>query len=161
MNDFKTDLEYSMDDAVFDNFYKSNFPGLKEIRFEDNLQKQIKGIDKTLIFKSGLEITIDEKKRRVDYGDILLELYSNKETKRKGWLYTAQCDYMAYAIIPKKKIYFLPMVLLKITWNENGAKWMNLYKSIEAINKNYTTLSIAIPTNVLLDALRKKMICDI
>jgi len=105
INNFKNDLDYSMEDEIFETFYREKFSNIKEIRFEENLNKQLKGIDKTIIFNSGYEITIDEKKRRVDYNDILIELVSNKGTKRQGWLFTTQCDYIAYAIMPKKTIF--------------------------------------------------------
>ena len=157
-NDFKADLQYSMDDELFNNFYRKEFPNIKEIRFEGSLNKQFKAIDKTLIFESGYEITVDEKKRRVDYGDILLELLSNKESGRKGWLYTAQCDYIAYAVVPTKIIYFLPTTLLKMVWWENNKIWQEKYSLKEAINKGYTTVNIPIPTNELLDAIRSKII---
>ena len=158
INDFKADLKYSMEDEMFNNFYLREFPNVREIKTEKDIKKQFKGIDKTLVFDSGLEITIDEKKRRVDYGDILLELLSNKETGRKGWLYTAQCDYIAYAVMPIKTIYFLPMILLKMAWWENRVKWEKRYEKKEAKNKGYTTVSIPIPTNVLLNAIESKIV---
>lgn len=158
INDFHADLEYSMDDELFNKFYRKQFAGIKEIRFEDSMEKQLKGIDKTLIFESGYQVTVDEKKRRVDYGDILLELISNKKTNRRGWLYTAQCDYIAYAVVPAKVIYFLPTTLLKMVWYENGNQWEKLFKKVEAINNGYITVSIPIPTNILLETLKNKMI---
>lgn len=158
INDFHADLEYSMDDELFNTFYKNQFAGLKQIKAEHSMEKQFKGIDKTLIFHSGYQVTIDEKKRRVDYGDILLELISNKATNRRGWLYTAQCDYIAYAVVPAKVIYFLPTTLLKMVWYENSKEWEGKYKKVEAINNGYVTISIPIPTSILLNTLKDKMI---
>jgi len=163
INNFKNDLDYSMEDEIFETFYREKFSNIKEIRFEENLNKQLKGIDKTIIFNSGYEITIDEKKRRVDYNDILIELVSNKETKRQGWLFTTQCDYIAYAIMPKKTIYLIPTTLLKLAWVENQIKWESNYKKIEAKNKDnngreFITISIPIPIKVLLEGLQKQMV---
>jgi len=163
INNFKNDLDYSMEDEIFETFYREKFSNIKEIRFEENLNKQLKGIDKTIIFNSGYEITIDEKKRRVDYNDILIELVSNKGTKRQGWLFTTQCDYIAYAIMPKKTIYLIPTTLLKLAWVENQIKWESNYKRIEAKNKDnngreFITISIPIPIKVLLEGLQKQMV---
>jgi len=163
INNFKNDLDYSMEDEIFETFYREKFSNIKEIRFEENLNKQLKGIDKTIIFNSGYEITIDEKKRRVDYNDILIELVSNKGTKRQGWLFTTQCDYIAYAIMPKKTIYLIPTTLLKLAWVENQIKWESNYKKIEAKNKDnngreFITISIPIPIKVLLEGLQKQMV---
>lgn len=157
INDFKTDLEYSEDDKVFDDFYKKMFPNLKSIDFCEDLDTQFKGIDKIITFKNGGIVTIDEKKRRVDYGDILLELYSNYQTKRRGWLFTAQCDYIAYAIMPSKTVYLLPSLLLKTAWIKNKEEWLKKHKIINANNETYTTRCIAIPTDELLLAVNQQM----
>lgn len=159
MNNFKVDLEYSLEEReneIFDNFYYRVFPGIKNIHFAEDMKTQRKGIDKVIIFKSGNFFTIDEKKRRKDYGDILLELWSVNDKKR-GWLYTTQCDYIVYAIMPTKKIYLLPTILLKMAWKENQKEWENKYKKLKAQNENYITTSIAIPTQILLQAISKQI----
>jgi len=162
MNNFYKDLEWSMDakeDEMFNLFYKKVFPNIKEIEFCKDMGRQRKGIDKIIHFKNGKEISIDEKKRRVDYGDILLEIWS-VDNKKRGWLYTCQCDYIVYAIIPKKTIYLLPTLLLKKAWVTNMEKWLK-YKKIIAYNENYKTESRAIKTEELLNAISKEMTQDI
>lgn len=159
-NDFHTDLEYSLEEReneMFDAFYYRVFPGLKSIEFIVDLAEQRKGIDKILYMRSGKEVTIDEKKRREDYGDILLELWSIWEKRKRGWLYTCQCDYIVYAVMPSKKVYLLPSLLLKRAWVTNQGKWQGKYKEITARNKGYVTKSIAIPTKELLQAIAAEM----
>ena len=92
MNNFKADLQYSLEEReneMFDNFYYRIFPNIAEIKFCEDMETQRKGIDKIIIFKNGNSFTIDEKKRRVDYGDILLELWSVYEKRKRGWLILA------------------------------------------------------------------------
>jgi len=160
-NDFNTDLQYSLDEReseIFDRFYYRIFPGLKFIELVKDLETQKKGIDKILHFKNGKTVTIDEKKRRTDYGDILLELWSVWEQRKYGWLYTCQCDYIVYAVMPTQKVYLLPSLLLKRAWLTNSREWLKKYKKISADNKTYTTKSVAIPVNVLLKAISAEMV---
>src|SRR3990167_11227785 len=101
MNDFQTDLEYSLEsgeDILFDNFYKRIFGNsLERIELVTDLKLQYKGIDKILHFTSGKTITIDEKKRLKDYGDILIEIWSNTEKRTLGWVFKPYTDYIIYA----------------------------------------------------------------
>lgn len=160
MNDFKRDLEYSMelkDDNRLDNFYKVAFPLADKIEFCSELSQQFKGVDKIIYFKSGNTITIDEKKRRKDYGDILLELWKNKEKRKPGWLFYSQCDYIVYAILEANKIYLLPLLFLQMAWKNNRSQWLNKYDRKLANNIYYNTENIPIPTNVLLSAISAEM----
>lgn len=87
MNNFQKDLIYSLkrnEDETINQTYFRIFPDLKEIVPEERLEYQLKGIDKRLIFENSREMLVDEKKRRKDYGDILLEEYSNFENKKIG-----------------------------------------------------------------------------
>ncbi len=159
-NDFNIDLEYSLEEReneMFDRFYFRTFPSLDTIHFAEDMETQRKGIDKILKFKSGYTVTIDEKKRRKDYGDILLELWSVWERKKRGWLYTCQCDYIVYAVMPTKKVYLLPTLLLKKAWLKNHSNWLVKYKRIDAKNKGYITKSIAIPAEELLYEISRQM----
>jgi len=162
VNDFRTDLEWSLDsaeDTLFNDFYYKAFPNIKEIEFCEDIERQRKGFDKIIHFNNGNWFAIDEKKRRVDYGDILLELWS-VDRKKRGWLYTCQCDYIVYAIMPTNKIYLLPTVLLKRAWITNKDKWINM-KPIIAQNNGYVTESRAIKINELLNAIAKEMCNDL
>lgn len=159
MSNFKIDLEYSMEEGeneLFNNFYYRVFTGIENIHFAKDMKTQRKGIDKVITFKSGNFFTIDEKKRRKDYGDILLELWS-VDNKKRGWLYTSQCDYIVYAVMPTKKVYLLPTILLKMAWKTNQTEWNKKYKSLKAKNENYITTSIAIPTKILLSAISNEI----
>lgn len=158
VNDFYKDLEWSLDsaeDKLFNEFYYKAFPNLKEIEFCEDMERQRKGFDKILHFNNGNWFAIDEKKRRVDYGDVLLEVWSVDKIKR-GWLFTCQCDYIVYAIMPTRKVYLLPSILLKKAWLTNQNKWLNA-KPILAKNKGYVTESRAIKIEELLLAIKSEM----
>lgn len=159
-NDFQFDLQYSLeerDNKFFDDFYYRNFPSLIFIEFINDIERQRKGIDKILHFKSGRTVTIDEKKRRTDYGDILLEIWSVLERKIRGWLYTCQAEYLVYAIMPSLKAYILPTILLKRAWLTNQYDWLLKYPEAKAENDTYITLSICIPPDILLNAILAEM----
>lgn len=155
LNDFATDLEYSLDEddnELLDRFYYRIFPGLASIEFVKNLRDQKRGVDKILYFQNGGTVTIDEKKRRKDYGDIALEIYHKGKDRRLGWFFTAQCDYIVYIVMPTRKIYLLPLLSLRMAWRKNREKWLK-YKRIISHNKNYDTFSIPVPPQELLDAI--------
>lgn len=160
-SDFHADLEYSLEEReneMFDAFYYRVFPGLKLIEFAEDMETQRKGIDKILHFESGRQVTIDEKKRREDYGDILLELWGVWEKRKRGWLHTCQCDYIIYAVMPSRKVYLLPSILLKRAWLTNRLLWKPpKYREVVAHNPGYTTKNIAIPTQELLAAITNEM----
>ncbi len=160
MNEFKTDLKYSLDQREcewFDNFYHRVFPGIKDIEVVEDLVRQRKGIDKVISFNSGYQVTIDEKKRRKDYGDILIEIWSNYEKGKRGWLYYSECDYIVYAIMPTQTVYLLPVLLLKRAWYKNGDRWTDTYGTREAINPGYTTVNVPVEIDQLLGAIAEEM----
>ena len=142
---------------MFDLFYQRVFPNLVRIELVENERLQRLGIDKLLHLENGQRIAIDEKKRRTDYSDILLELWSVYEQGKKGWLFTSYCHYVVYAIMPTQKVYLLPVALLRLAWEHNSIVWKRVYKPIEALNVGYKTISIAIPPSILLSAISKEM----
>lgn len=164
INYFNRDLEYSLEqreEELFDNFYFRVFPELDNKRdniiFVTDIKLQKKGIDKILILNTGQKISIDEKKRRENYNDILLEIWSNYENKVKGWLFTSCCHYIVYAIMPTNKVYLLPMILLRKAWRSHEFLWIKSFPKIIAKNPNYNTISIGITPNILLSAIKFEM----
>jgi len=160
VNDFNADLQYSLDQKeceMLDAFYCREFPNICRIELIEDLERQRRGMDKILHFNSGYQISLDEKKRRKDYGDILLETWSQYENDRRGWLYSAQCDYIVYAIMPTQTVYLLPVLLLKKAWHNKRDAWLGAYEEVQSHNKNYTTINIAIPIKVLMEAIQAEM----
>jgi len=160
-SNFATDLEFSLDsrsDIALNNLYYEAFPHLEKIRIVEDLTMQKRGIDKILILKSGKEILIDEKKRRKNYPDILIEEYSDFDRRKVGWMGRGKyTDYIVYVVMPTMKVYFLPFLLLQKAWLKHYEEWLAEYGRKFAENKNYTTSNIPIPTEVLLDSIRSEM----
>lgn len=143
---------------IINEFYYDTFPDLVLIRDVEDEKTQKKGIDKILWMDSGKKLFIDEKKRRKDYGDILLEEYSNFDKKIPGWIdKPVHTDYIVYFIEPSGKIYLLPFILLKNAWLKNKDQWSTKYERKFAQNRGYRTSNIPIPTNILLSAIKKEM----
>jgi hypothetical protein len=169
LNEFHVDLKYSQDkteDQIINDFYRKFFPNMKEVKATSNfnLTAQKSGIDKIITLNNGKEIKIEEKKRRTDYGDILLEEWSNFEKKKKGWTGDPgkTSDYIIYVILPK--IYIFPYDILQLAWRENYFTWLNKakdnkdgFKYVEAPNPGYTTTNVAVPINILFEAIQNIM----
>lgn len=154
MNNFHEDLQFSHsaeDLEIWGTIYAKAFPGLQTFtnsRQDGELQRH--GIDRTLILQSGKAIYIDEKVRRKDYGDILLEYVSNDTKNTLGWCEKPLfCDYIAYAILPVKICYLLPVEPLQTAWGQNKIEWLERYGVKTAKNKGYNTLNCPLPVNVL------------
>ena len=158
MNEFQADLAFSLekntDESINDRYFQA-FPHLAGVEVVTDIEIQKKGIDKVFHFESGNTANVDEKKRRFDYGDILLEEYSDFDKKKIGWLgrdkYT---DYIAY-IIEGKKLFLFPFLILQRVWLNNYKEWIVRFGRKFADNGNYRTSNIAIPTNILMDELQE------
>ena len=169
VHDFHKSLNYSKGHATASWWlpcYKSAFPTLKScVEIEPDGWAQRAGIDRILILECGRTIMIDEKVREKDYGDILLEVYSDFERKIPKWaVKPLACDFIAYAVAPANKCFLLPTLLMQKTLQDNKHQWHKLAKDNkegfsyrEAINTKWVTVSMAIPTAVLLSSIKDYM----
>lgn len=162
MNNFKDDLKFSHEAEDLDMWHRiynqafPNFLSMTSTR-EDGQMQQL-GVDRTIVTSSGKAVYIDEKARRKDYGDIILEYISNDKKMTKGWVEKPLfCDYIAYAILPSDMCYLLPVHQLQSVWLENKNEWLKTFEIVPADNKFYTTLSCAVPIKVLFGALGKAL----
>lgn len=164
INNFTVDLEYSLQERgndLFDDLYYRIFPHLQEVKLVKDINLQKQGIDKELIFDNNKRLFIDEKKRRKNYGDILLEEYSNWERRVIGWLgKSKKTDYIVYAIMPTQKVYFLPFLILQKAWLHKYKKWLKQYGRKFALNNGYTTSNIPVPVDVLMNTIKEEMKCS-
>ena len=158
MNNFNKDIAFSHsaeDLEIWETIYAKAFPGLQtftNVREDGELQRH--GIDRTLILSSGKAIYIDEKVRRENYGDILLEYVSNDKKNTPGWCEKPLfCDYIAYAVLPNNTCYMLPVESLQTAWGRNKKEWINKYGIRTAKNQGYQTLNCPLPINVLFKAM--------
>ena len=154
VNTFREDLAFSeaaSDETFWDKVYKKAFPNLvNQMLTSGDTKAQRMGIDRVLHLSNGRTIYIDEKKRRREYNDILLEYVSVDRTGAPGWIEKdLSIDYLAYAFMQSRRVYLYPWLLLRRAWLQYGGSWKNQYGTITAKNSTYNTLSVPVPTAVL------------
>jgi hypothetical protein len=151
--------EAAADDPLWEAFYRKAFPGLVTmLKNARGNTAQYAGIDRWLCMSSGKTLTVDEKKRSKEYPDILLEYISNDRMKTPGWIEKdLAIDYLAYAFMAARKCYLFPWPALRASWLRCGKEWIAIgercesgFEIVRALNQNYTTLSVAVPTALLL-----------
>lgn len=148
-----------VNNPIWRNIYTQAFPTLQAmVSVRDDGWAQRGGIDRVLTLASGKTLLVDEKIREKDYGDILLEYWSNERSKIPGWVAKdLACDYIAYAVLPTAKCYLLPFQQLRLAWRQNCKEWVYRYKRIVAENDGYETISVGVPAGVLLDSICQAM----
>ena len=165
VHDFHRDLEYSQSQSDADwweKVYRSAFPnfaGMICVRKDGWAQRG--GIDRVVNLKSGKTITVDEKVRRKVWPDVLLERWSDEARQSPGWVQkNLACDFIAYAWEPSRQCLLLPFLTLRRAWIQNGPDWISKYPEKRADNGGYTTLSVAIPTEILMQAISDAMLVE-
>ena len=141
--------------------YKKLWPGLEEIEDVRGKDPQYHGIDHIVCMPGNVTIPIQAKVRTTDYEDILLEYISNDRTKSPGWIEERSlAEWFFYLIMPKEKCYYFHWRNLQHLWNINKYEWIKLgeqrskgFMVVKAKNINYTTISVAVPSKIILDAL--------
>ena len=155
---FDSDLKYSYKANVLNAYYK--YSGFKYIQVITDLETQKKGIDKVLYYGKDKRVTIDEKKRRTNYDDLLVETMKNVERNKKGWLYYTQADYIVYWIEPLKKFYVLEFKKLQEIIFQNN--WVNTKPKLTTyVNRIYTTDNISLKWSEVKPAIKTIISYDI
>jgi hypothetical protein len=161
-HDFKKSLAWSHEQAdqpFWFEIYRRAFPGLRAcVNVRDDGWAQRGGIDRRLVLACGRTITVDEKVRKEDWPDILLERWSDYERKIPGWIQKPlACDFIAYAFLPSQTCYLFPTLTLQRAWQLNGRHWVATYGDVRAANKGWTTVSTPVPREELIYALAGAM----
>jgi hypothetical protein len=165
MNDFVTDLEWSHLQASapwWEEVYRQAFPGFTGMQsLNSDGWAQRGGIDRQVFLNDGTVLKIDEKARRQAWPDFLLEYWSDEERKIPGWIAKPlTCDFIAYAFVPTRTCYLLPFQLLRRAWQKHRGCWVKTYGSKRAVNERYTTVSVAVPIDVVLASLAEAMVIE-
>ena len=162
VHDFEESLARSHNHADADWWEKvyrqafPNFSNMVSVRADGWAQRG--GIDRVITLKSGKTVTVDEKVREKDWPDILLERWSDEARKTPGWVQKdLACDFIAYAFAPSKTCYLLPFLQLRKAWLQHGRDWVGRYREVRANNGDYVTVSVPVPTKVLLEAISGAM----
>jgi hypothetical protein len=157
-HDFHESLALSeviADEPWWEDVYRQAFPFFKSMeRVPGDTPEQLAGIDRIVHLQEGGMIYIDEKVRHADYDDILLEIHSSQERQTWGWACKPLvCDYIAYAFLPSKRCYLFPFQQLQQALRNHWEDWQARYQPVKAVNRGYTTLSIAVPISTLQQAI--------
>lgn len=158
-HDFAESLAWSrsQDEAPWwQGVYRRAFPGLAAmVSVRNDGWAQRAGIDRVLTLTTGKVIKVDEKVRKRDWPDFALEQWSDEARRKPGWVQKPlDCDFIAYAFVQSGLCYLLPTLLLQRAWREYGRAWVKDYPEVRAQNRGYVTVSIAVPKDVVLDAIR-------
>jgi len=108
--------------------YDRLWPGAKTRDMRQDGPHQRQGIDRILYLPDGNRVTIDEKIRRHDFGDYLLELWDKFtawEDRRPGWLTDPEkrCTHLAYLVLPTRTCTLLPLNETRRAWAQFGPEW--------------------------------------
>lgn len=165
INDFYQDLAFS-NGARLEEFwaetYQIAFPDMIHYETCEDLEWQRMGVDRVVYLSSGHTLHIDEKTRRKDYGDILIEYLSNDRYNTPGWIEKdLSMDYLAYAVLPTRKVFLFPWQPLRRAWQLNKSQWLAEYPTRSAPNSGYNTLNLAIPTIELRRAVAQAMVIHV
>lgn len=162
VSDFYDDLKFSQEQSAqswWEDVYKQAFPdmvAMTDVRGKTRLQ--FAGVDRLITTSAGRVWRIDEKVRREDYGDILLEFISNHKTRSPGWVAKdLECDFIAYAIKPSRCCFLLPVPPLQRAWQKHSSAWLKEYGEKQAYNKGYTTLNCPVPFKELMRKISEAM----
>ena len=152
---FKERLQFSQDhrnEPFWQAVYEKAFPNMEfAMPVTEKSQGQYLGIDRVIYLNSGKTLYVDEKLREKVYSDILLEYLSNDRTQAPGWMEKdLLIDYMAYAFLPIQKCYLFDWQMLKRTWKYYRNIWIKEFGTVTAKNQGYNTLSVPVPTELLL-----------
>ena len=161
MHNFDRSLALSSEiaeESFWFGLYREMFPNLVSavaIESKDGWAQRA-GIDRRLVMSDGSTKTVEEKVRAKAYPDFCLEYWSDRERKKPGWIAKdLDCDYIAYVFLPTRQCYLLPFGLLRRAWRENYREWTDTYRRVEAKNRDFTTVSVAVPIPVVLEAIGK------
>jgi hypothetical protein len=114
------------------------------------------GVDHVVVLNNGHVVKVDCKVRSTTFLDICLEYWSSKEDKIPGWVAKdLDCDYILYLIVPRRKSYLLPFPALRLAWIKYHREWVAKYRRVESKNTRYTTVSVAVPAEVVYAAMEE------
>jgi hypothetical protein len=139
-------------DLIYQNYFQ-NVTGVNRIDRINEMTRQRAGIDTIVILNSGEKIKTQEKWRTREFtGDFLIEycsVHRNGECEKPGWIYSIDADYIFAVYAPSELVKIYPVVQLKLAWANNHEEWLLKHRKIRAQNRDYITLSIAVPTDIL------------
>jgi hypothetical protein len=171
MGKFEDDLEFSLEaskEEFWQAVYRKAFPNLMGTELVTDLERQKEGIDRAIYLSNGNVLWVDEKVRRKEYNDILLEHTSNVQRCTLGWMEKdLAIDYLAYGFLTSKRCYLFPWPMLRRAWLRFRVVWRHKYTdtipgtTVIPGRGAYMTHSVAVPIDVLQRAVTTAAIIDV
>lgn len=139
--------EYS-DEEWWRECYQNFFPDFHSMHdLRDNGWWQNAGVDRKINLSNGEQIYIDEKTDEHTTGNFVLEYWSKRKKRAKGWVNKPlKCDYIAYAFVNEQMCYLLPHQQLKKLWNQWGDEWKKRARSDKPEYNQYRITECETPT---------------
>ena len=115
---------------------------------------QRKGIDRVFTHKeTGAVCTVEYKTdtKSASTGNVFVEIWSNKQSGKKGWAYTSQAQWLYFYMPGLDKVCIIEMTRLKMVlgkWAKKGSGFRKVGVSNKSGNSFYTTEGILVPIEV-------------
>lgn len=169
---FIDNLAYSLaasDEPFWETAYRKMFSNFRSMELIEDREEQRKGIDRRVFLENDMTLLIDEKKRPKTWGDVLLEYVSVDRPFKPGWIEKDNTiDFIAYAFMDTRKVYFFSWQSLRRAWLIHKAEWLELgkerrngFRIVLANNPTYVTHSLAVPIRTLYAAVTAAMEIDV
>jgi hypothetical protein len=160
-HEFQRDLEWSTRSAaemLWERVWTQHFGiRLRHMLAVGDLELQRAGVDRILVLRDSA-ILVDEKERRSDFDDVLLEVYSRHYAnghRVDGWAIddSKVTHLIAYAVPRRGLCWVFEAPVLRQVTRKNMDTWHEQFGGWKvAQNRHYSTLSLAVPTDILLAA---------
>lgn len=139
--------------AFYKRIYRNRWPNCTIIYYTDNRHWQALGIDCEIYNGIG-RLRVDEKLRRKDYGDVLIEFISDVEHNAPGWACKPLPIHMiAYGVMPAEIVYWLHFPRLQKAYKWFGRGWKKKYPIRDAHNtyqgRKWVTRNVCVPLDEL------------
>jgi hypothetical protein len=184
MNHYGQDINYADSSDIFEktaNFIRSKmsrFDHIIKIDAVKDKQLQFSGVDKIVVTQSGKVLRLEEKVRRKDWGDLLVEVIADNrfakydpvnnsfeyEKKRGvGWgMKEYSTDLLLYYFEESDTGYILSWKKFKAMFDAMLPTWYIYAQQKQfgfdlkvAKNKGYQSINIAIPKDIFIEAYKK------
>jgi hypothetical protein len=162
VRNFSNDLRMSESPEVQEfwlRHYRRQWPDMVNVlrNSADNVAQR-RGVDAVVFDGIDKEWRVDEKGDYHEPNNFFIEYSSADTTRAPGWINKSlACDFIAYGFIKHDICFFLPWVPLRLAWMQSGAAWMERYKKPPIENHGYNTHGLAVPINVVLNAVVRAM----
>lgn len=129
-------------EATLDKFFKDKF-NIEEV----DISQQKLGWDRVFThLESGARASVEYKTDTQSHktGNIFIEIWSNKESGKRGWAYTTTAQWLYYYVLGAEEVYIVDVVKLKLYLKN----WEKQFIIKGAKNPNYSSEGMLVPIEI-------------